>query len=299
MSRCCACRLEVPENGLYVTCSECKFKFHIGGCSGVSADSFTGKRDGTKKHWKCDTCRGPTQKENGATGKQKIDINVASQLVELNTKLDSLLTLPTKIGELEASVQVLSDKFDEFQARLASQEKVTQELTKRVQKLEGADSTKELTQLQLDVNGLEYHSRRLNVEIHGVQETEKEDLLTKVNEIAKQIKVPPLSRNDVEAIHRLPAKPGKTRAIIVRFTRQELRDSWLANKKELKKENKNTYICESLTRLARVLLSKAKEWQLESGYQFVWYSYGKVRVRKAIGDRVIVVRDERDLAALK
>lgn len=88
---------------------------------------------------------------------------------------------------------MLSDKFDEFQARLASQEKATKELTKRVQKLEVADSSKELAQLQHDVNSLEYRTRRLNVEIHGVQETENEDLLTKVNEIAKakQIKVPP------------------------------------------------------------------------------------------------------------
>lgn len=299
MSRCCVCRLEVPENGLYVTCSECKFKFHLGDCSGVGEDSFTGKRDGTKKHWKCDTCRGATQKENGAAVKQKIDKDVASQLLEMNTKLDALMVLPTKMGELEASVQVLSDKFDEFQERLASQEKATKELTKRVQKLEVANSSKELAQLQQDVNGLEYRTRRLNIEVHGVQETEKEDLLTKVNEIAKQIKVPPLSRNDVEAIHRLPAKPGKTRAIIVRFMRQEMRDTWLANKKELKKENQNIYICENLTRFARALLSKAKDWQLESGYQFVWHSYGKVRVRKASGDPVIVIRDERDLAALK
>ncbi|KAH9374524.1 hypothetical protein HPB48_017082 [Haemaphysalis longicornis] len=187
MSRCCTCRLEVPDNGLYVTCSEGKFQFHLGGCSGVSEHSFTGKRNGTKKHWKCDTCRGATPRGNGATGKQKIDIDVASQLVELNNKLDSLLTLPSKMVDLEASVQVLSEKLDEFQARLASQEKATKKLTKRLQQLEVADSSKELTQLQLDMNDLEYRSRRLNVEIHGVQETEKQDLLTKVNEIATQI----------------------------------------------------------------------------------------------------------------
>lgn len=39
-------------------------------------------------------------------------------------------------------------------------------------------------------------------------------------------------------------------------------------KKELEKENQNTHIFENLTLLARALLSKAEEWQLESGYQF-------------------------------
>lgn len=299
MSRCCVCRLEVPESGLYITCSVCKFKFHLGDCSGVSEDSFTGKRDSTKKNWKCDTCRGATRKENGAAEKPRIDVDVASQLLALNTKIDALLDLPAKIGELEQSVQLLSDKFDEFQARLASQEKVTKELTKRVEKLESADSSKELVQLQQEVHNLEYRSRRLNIEIHGVQEEENEDLLTKVNEIAEQIKVPALNRNDIETVHRLPAKPGKTRGIIVRFTSQEMRDSWLVNKKELKKGNRNAYICENLTRHSRALLIKAKEWALQSGYQFAWHSYGKVRVKKAIGDEAIVIRSERDLAALR
>lgn len=76
-------------------------------------------------------------------------------------------------------------------ARLASQEKAIKELTKRARNLEVADSSKELVHLQLDVNILEYHIRPIHVEIHGVQETEKGDLVTKVNEIGKQVKVLP------------------------------------------------------------------------------------------------------------
>ncbi|XP_075553491.1 uncharacterized protein LOC142586124 [Dermacentor variabilis] len=211
--------------------------------------------------------------------------------------LDTLLVLPIKLVELESSVQHISDKFDEFQTRLQAQEKVTTQLSNRVEQLEHANSSSELSQIKRDLDNLECRSRRLNIEIHGITESENEDLMMKVNEVATQIKLPLLNKSDVMAIHRLPAKPGKTRAIIIRFVHQELRDSWLANKKQLK-DHGHVFFCENMTRLSRALLSKTKEWAQTSGYAYVWHSNGKVLVRKRSGDRAVVIRGEEDLASL-
>lgn len=48
---------------------------------------------------------------------------VLTRLLKIEAKLDALQTLPKRINELEASVQLISDKFDEFQNRLTDQEK--------------------------------------------------------------------------------------------------------------------------------------------------------------------------------
>lgn len=298
MSRCCVCRLELPENGLFITCTECKFRFHFGECSGVTEELLGSRRDGARKNWKCDTCKGGNNKNETAVENSRYEKELCMRMYAIETKLDSLLSLPGKVQSIEESVQVISDKFDQFQTRLLAQEKSTKELEKRVGILENS-SLKEVDQLRLDVDNLEWRSRRLNIEIHGIQETENENLIEKVNSIADKICQPHITKDEVTAVHRLAAKPGKTRGIIIRFARQEQRDSWLANKKELKKESGNVYICENMTRLSRELLFTTKDWARSAGYAFVWHTNGKVLVRKKNGERAVVIRSVRDLEDLK
>lgn len=298
MSRCCVCRLSVPDNGPSISCSECKFTFHLGTCSGETEETLKLKPEDVGKTWKCEACRGVKGRCN-ETKAQKSEVDFSLLLLGISNKLDSLMTLPSVIGAIERSVQVLSDTFDDFQRRLLEQEKATKELTKRVNLLESVGSPNKLAQIRQDLDNLEWHSRRLNVEIHGIPETQNEDLMNKINELAKKLEVPPVARNDISALHRLPAKPGENRGVIVRFTSQELRDSWLRKKQALKKGKDNIYICENMTRLTRTLLSATKEWAQKSGYAFVWHANGKVLVRKQSGDRAVVVRGEEDLARLK
>lgn len=137
--------------------------------------------------------------------------------------------------------------------------KFVKELCQRVDKLEKTDSANEIAHLKREVESLEWRSRRLNLEIHGVSESVDEDLLEKINEVATKLNVPHVTRKDIAAVHRLPAKADKTPAIITRFLRQEDRDTWLANRHLLQKE-KSLFICENITRLSRTLLTSTKEW---------------------------------------
>nr|XP_037285035.1 LOW QUALITY PROTEIN: uncharacterized protein LOC119177959 [Rhipicephalus microplus] len=207
-------------------------------------------------------------------------------------------TLPSKLKSMETAVQLLSNKFDEFSERLHAQETATKGLSKRVDKLEKSKVDKDVALMAQDLDKLEYRSRRMNLEIHGIRETDGEDLVAKVNEIAKQISLPSLTRSDLETIHRLPAKPGKTRGIIVRFMNQETRDNWLSKRRQLKSEMSNTYICENMTRQARKLLTMIKEWARKTGFAFVWHANGKVPVRRANGERAVVIRGSEDMIRL-
>lgn len=193
---------------------------------------------------------------------------------------------------------MLSDRFDTFEVRLNAQNKEIKEIRGRVKKLEKEGNAKVLREIKQAANDLEWRNRRLNLVIHGVAETKDENLLNKVNEVAKKIDMDELAHTDVVALHRLNARPGKERGLIVRFARQELRDAWLEKRKVLRERQEPISISENMTNHARTLLTYARAWAQDAGYAFVWHANGKVLIRKKTGDPSIVVTSEADLSAM-
>ncbi|KAG0410141.1 hypothetical protein HPB47_012751 [Ixodes persulcatus] len=171
-------------------------------------------------------------------------------------------------------------------------------MTKKL-KMSSIESKNINVQLQLDVDALEWRSRRLNIEIHGIPDTDGEDLFSKVNDLAVRLEVGTLAGEDISAFHRLPARPGRTRGIIVRFARQELRDTWLAKRGVLRNSEDRVFICENMTSRSRGLLSAAKEWLKQSGYKYAWHANGKILVPRATGDSATIIKCEDDLRVLR
>lgn len=219
-------------------------------------------------------------------------------IVDMNKKLTSLVPLTEKVGEVERLAQLLSDKFDNIQERLDRHENEIKCLHGRVEKIEKVCDAKSLTQLQFDVDDLERRSRQLNIEVHGIPEEKGEDLLAKLNDVAIKLGVPKLARVDVSALHRMAAKPGKARGVIVRFVHQDLRHTWLEKRKALRQSAESLYISENMTRHARTLLTKARTWATRVGYAYAWHSNGKILVRRKSGEPAAVIRCEDDLSAL-
>lgn len=182
-------------------------------------------------------------------------------------------------------------------AQLTKQDAELKAVKKRLAAVEKAGTSDAVAQLQSDVNELEWRSRKQNLEIYGIQETENENLLSKVNEVATKLGVPTLQANEVVSMHRLPAKPGKERGTIVRFVKQETRDKWLGNRKKLTTPGSKMYITENLTRYNRMLLSAAKNWAKANDYQFVWHNSGRVFIRYRNGEPKHVIKCEDDLLA--
>ncbi|KAG0418841.1 hypothetical protein HPB47_004547 [Ixodes persulcatus] len=155
---------------------------------------------------------------------------------------------------------MLFDQYDEVLKRLNVQGNDINGLNKRVDQIERAGTDHEAQELKSQLNDLEWRSRRQNLEIHGVCETEREGLLSVVNDAAK---------------------PGNTRGIIERFARQESRELWLSKKRALNRVSGtgHLYIAENM-RQGRSLLWQVKEWARAKHYRFVWYRNGKVFVRQ-------------------
>lgn len=79
----------------------------------------------------------------------------------------------------------------------------------------------EVAEVQAEVDNLEWRSRRLNLEFHGIQETEDENLLEAINAMAIKHQFPPLAESDVVAF-----RPEKIRrrslSVVLRSKRTEI-----------------------------------------------------------------------------
>lgn len=294
---CPACSETLPSDGRLLRCTECEYAYHLGNCSGWSEGTFKSKGEAGRSQWRCINCR--SAKSRGA-GRQGMEPELVAGLADIVKRLDALAGVPGQISELTKSIQLMSDKYDEILSKQVQQDREIGSLRKRVETLEKkpCSDNSQVKELESALNNLEVHSRKHNIEVHGVQRTPNENLLAKLNDIAKSVNLPELSVNDVDAVHRLPAKPGKEPGIIVRFVRQSIRDTWLDSRKVLKNLKSTVTIVENMTKQHRDLLRYARTWAAENDYRFVWHSNGRILVSKAEGARAIVIQSESELLEL-
>lgn len=285
---CPSCSEALPTDGRLLKCTECEYTYHLGNCSGWSESTFKSKGEAGRSAWRCFNCRNGKPR---AAGKQAMEPELISTLADIAKRLDALAGLPAQVQEIKTSIQLMSDKYDEILNKQVQQDKEIGCLRKRVENLEKKPrfDVAEVRDLGVSLNNLEVHSRKHNIEVHGVPITSNENLLAKLNDIANSANLPELNVSDVDAVHRLPAKPGKVPGIIVRFVRQSLRDAWLDGRKVLKNMNSTVTIAENMTKQNRDLLRCTRAWAAENDYRFTWYSNGRVLVRKAEGARALVI----------
>lgn len=79
-------------------------------------------------------------KHNAAKAAKKQDYDEASMLSSINTKLESLMTLETKVDNIEKLIQLFSDKYHEVLVHLWDYGKRKSDLNKRAQTIEKRDS---------------------------------------------------------------------------------------------------------------------------------------------------------------
>nr|XP_050052394.2 uncharacterized protein LOC126548287 [Dermacentor andersoni] len=222
--------------------------------------------------------------------------DVRQLLMTINGKLDQLLPLREVVEGIEDTLQFLSEQYDELQQRTERNENEIKDLKRRTERVEGNES--DVNQLHAEIDQLEWRSRRLNLEFHGIQHSEKENLLEKLNDVAVQLELPQLSENDVVSVHRLPSKKENIPGIICRFAKQADRDRWWKSRQKLRESKDDVFLLENVTKTTRDLLFQTKIWAKRANCKYVWHSNGRVLVRKTDGERAVAVSTERHLDKL-
>ncbi|KAH6932228.1 hypothetical protein HPB50_003752 [Hyalomma asiaticum] len=294
---CLHCQERLTEPEPFIECSECTSTFHTGKCSGISVTTLKTKSEAYRLAWRCTSCRRQkirAQPQSASDDSDQQDIRL--MLKNISSKLDQLLPLKDVVEGIEDSLQFWSEQYDELRKTTNKHEQEIKELKRRTERLEENEGN--VKQLAAEIDALEWKSRRLNLEINGIKETEKENLIDKLNELATQLELPQLSANDVVAVHRLPSKKDKISGIICRFARQNDRDLWWLNRKKLRDINDKVFFKENVTKQTRALLLETKNWATREKYKYVWHNNGRVLVRKADGEQAVVISSVGDLDKL-
>uniref|UniRef100_A0A147BAN2 Putative crack-1 is transposable element n=1 Tax=Ixodes ricinus TaxID=34613 RepID=A0A147BAN2_IXORI len=221
--------------------------------------------------------------------------SIAVQSAKHDAVFAKLTQQEKTIEEIEESMEMLGSQYDEILKKVKTQEDTTLELNKKMSKTESEMSKQEMEirELKTTVDNMEQYSRRKNVEIHGIQKEENENLLEMIQCLANKLQLPVPATEDVEAVHRLSAREGKIPPIIVRFNERSARDQWLTKRVALRQEK--IFINENLTKSVRELLWSARQWAKEKNYKFVWVKNGKIFVRQSEHRAVIRINRQEDL----
>ncbi|XP_077500056.1 uncharacterized protein LOC144110852 [Amblyomma americanum] len=221
------------------------------------------------------------------------------ELPEIKQKLDILFQVKETVESMEKSVQHLSDQYDEVLAKMQLQSTEIVTLSKRVEKIEAQiqseNTNPEICELRQQINSLEQYSRRNNLEVHGLAQTKNENLFQKINAIAQDLELPQLTEHDVEGLHRLPAKRGKTPAVLVRFSSRVTKDQWMEKKQSMREAESTVYFLDNLTAQNKRLIWMMKTRATEKQYEYAWHSNGKLFVRKCQGETAIRIACVADL----
>ncbi|KAJ4447444.1 hypothetical protein ANN_09451 [Periplaneta americana] len=127
-----------------------------------------------------------------------------------------------EVNELRKSVEFISSKLDSLREELAHTRhelNSTQEEMKRL--------VQENDHLKQEVSDLQQYTRRDNIMLFGVPEIDEQSTHEVFDQISEVIGCSELVQHDVSVAHRIPSRPGKTRPIVIRFTKTRSRDEWL------------------------------------------------------------------------
>ncbi|XP_064485959.1 uncharacterized protein LOC135398488 [Ornithodoros turicata] len=258
-----------------------------------------------------------------------------ADLLPVRAKIDEV---SATTEEVKRSIEMMSAKYDEILKVQGEHHKEIKQLEKRVSRLESTTSNErrwveiqrtgrcpeeeqslfeisaasvlrqllptsneDMYKLKMDLNRMEQYNRQNNIEIHGVKAIPREDLFHVLDKIAEKLEIDKPTPEQIEAIHRLPAKADNIPPIIVRFVNRGTRNRWLQNRNKMRKnkiDNQDIYINENLTAQNKRLFFLARERSKLLNYRFTWQKNGTLYMRKKDGDEPVKITSELDLANL-
>jgi len=295
---CGKCNNELPEDDNHAVCRLCNLGYHFETCS-MKASSWRGLGRPGQANWVCPTCRNKERSSSQSLEDDSIQDNILA-------KLDSLMQMKKSIGEIEKSLSYHTEHYEEILKELKELRRENAGLKEELNAVNKKQKAgeEEIRDLQDRLNELEQYGRRVNLEIHGVPvqggRVEEEKTEEVVRELAQKINVV-YTPGEVHKLHRLQKRrDGKPPAIIVQFHSTVVRDKWLLAGKKARLQDETTqkkiFFNENLTRFYKGLLLDTKDRCKMYEYKYVWFDYGKIKVRKDENDRnVLVIRNRKDM----
>ncbi|XP_050298775.1 uncharacterized protein LOC126737769 [Anthonomus grandis grandis] len=293
-------------------CGICKGLYHLicGNVSEVEARIM--QEDRTP--WNCSTCvrRSSSHFSQPTTLIRDKDASFMDQnrrssslfvpqsetLTSRDTELKVLIQeLQSKVREMRKSMDFLNEKYEDELKRTKVLSEMVSEIARDNQELK-----KEVQKLKSAINMNETAKIKNNVCVTGLLASVKvENKDTCVLKLLHRV-CPDVKESDVDKMQHIPVKNGvKT---IITLKSENLKQRLLrsrATKGKITASNSGMgdsatpiYIEGELTKETYLLLKRTKQ-HLKDSYKYIWHRNGNILVRKADGERYLVIRNDMDL----
>lgn len=172
-------------------------------------------------------------------------------------------------------IEKLDDRAEVLSEKLAVSDKEIRELKQRLQITENI--ARDAFQIR---NRNEQYSRKLNVKIMGVKETQHEDTLKVVKKFIQDKAGFQLNERDVIATHRIPGESGKPQQVIVKVINTEVKARVMKKRSDIKRMGNGLRLVVDVTKANSKLISQlfGKE-DIESEWYFNDSVFAKVKVK--------------------
>lgn len=309
---CKACSDKILESTDLLTCNgACKENFHFT-CCGYTDKSFRKFTADKRKKWTCVAC---TQLSTDASNKQK-ESEIIKPDPNINLNPEIIILIEKQNNDLKKFV---SDKLEDFKQALDFNNSIIQDLKKTITALEETNKKlqydnkiiteenqeikKEVKELKLSIIELKQYSRRANLEISNIPESENEninEILLKAGNLANCN----ISENVVIA-HRIPTfNKDRPKPIIVQFKSKPIKDEIQKKLKERKITTTEinprftdmpVYFNEHLTPELKKIFFLSRKFKNENNFKFCWVRDGKIYIRKNETSKIHRIQTEEDL----
>ena len=138
----------------------------------------------------------------------------------------------SQLKDLSEAVEFIAKKFDQYETERKEKEKIINDLQGKVSEI-----SNEIEVLKNSLDRQQQYSRRNCVLIHGIPEQKGEDMDEQALKIIREELGETVEKSDLDRAHRIGAfkeDKSKCRAIIVKFSRYNVREKVFKNKKKLK-----------------------------------------------------------------
>lgn len=231
------------------------------------------------------------------------NVPVLKNILARLTKLDGLVD---DIKEIRSSLQYMSDKYDEVLKDIEQCKKNDVEQRKEINKLrtENAFLNRSVEKANIQLNRLDQYHRRENIEIHGLEMKNNENIPNIIGNLANCLNIP-YSTDMVIAAHRLKnnKKSQRPPAIIIRFANRNISEMWIKKKKTgvMSRniiENGSSsviYVNENLTPMNKELFWNARVKAKKLKFKYVWVKNGVVFMKRDDASTTIKIEKFDDL----
>lgn len=215
------------------------------------------------------------------------------------------LETTASIESLKTSIEFTSERVDDIDKRV----KMTEIKLKHSDDMntELLELKKSLSEMKLELHGQQQRDRQKNLEIHGLPESNSENLEDIFIRIASHAGVT-ISSNDIDHIHRVQPRKSiadRSRAVVVKLKQRIHKDNVIVgirktrgiSTKDLNMGGnpKPIYVNEHLTVNNKTLLKKCKEMATIKQFQYVWVKNCRIYIRKHDNAPLAVINCEEDL----